>query len=329
MELRQLRYFLAVAEELHFGRAARRLHISQPPLSAQIRQLEEEMRLTLFYRTKRKVELTEAGRVFAREARVILQQVEQAAGLASEANRSKQSRLVVGCSPANSEVVVRILAELLARGALQQHRQAQSGPPPEITVKSLPSPQQIEALRNSQIDLGFITVPAPHEGLTIEPLWKEPLVVALPRKHPLATRRRIALRSLERETLIIFPLYMSPGRYESIADMCRKAGFSLNAVHEVDNIHTMLEMVSAGLGIALLRASARLIESPLAQSPQPTVRTPSTGRTPDTDDSGGAVFRELQHSPLVETALAYRPDHKIAAIAEITSIARQVATKFA
>ena len=303
MELRQLRYFLAVAEELHFGRAARRLHISQPPLSAQIRQLEEEMRLTLFYRTKRKVELTEAGRVFAREARVILQQVEQAAGLASEANRSKQSRLVVGCSPANSEVVVRILGELKQRD-----------PALELTVKSLPSPQQIDALRNSQIDLGFITVPAPHEGLIVEPLWKEPLVVALPRRHALAARRRIALRALERETLILFPLYMSPGRYESIADMCRKAGFSLNAVHEVDNIHTMLEMVSAGLGIALLRASARLLERPMH---------------PTSPHASGTVFRELQHSPLVETALAHRLDSKITALPAITTIARTLATQFA
>ena len=304
MELRQLRYFLAVAEELHFGRAARRLHISQPPLSAQIKQLEEEMRLQLFYRTKRKVELTDAGRVFAREARVILQQVEQAAGMASEANRSKQARVVVGCSPANREVVVRILGELKRRH-----------PSLELTVKSLPSPQQIDALRNSQIDLGFITVPTPHEGLMIEPLWSEPLVVALPTKHALAARRAIPLRALERESLIIFPLYMSPGRYESIADMCRKAGFSLNAVHEVDNIHTMLEMVSTGLGVALLRASARLIESPLSKA----------GR----DSGGRVVFRGLQHSPQVATALAYRVDHKINSLPDILTIAKQVATKFA
>jgi DNA-binding transcriptional LysR family regulator len=319
MELRQLRYFLAVAEELHFGRAARRLHISQPPLSAQIKQLEEEMRLQLFYRTKRKVELTDAGRVFAREARVILQQVEQAAGLASEANRSKQARLVVGCSPANSEVVVRILRELLTREA--KHRRE---PPLDLIVKSLPTPQQIDALRSSQIDLGFITVPTPHEGLVIEPLWSEPLVVALPNGHPLAARRAIALRALERETLIIFPLYMSPGRYESIADMCRKAGFSLNAVHEVDNIHTMLEMVSGCLGIALLRASARLVE-------RPGIETSAKGRARRSAgiQNGRVIFRALQHSPLVETALAFRPDHKIATLPDIAAIAKQVSAKFA
>src|ERR1700686_5040162 len=104
MELRHLRYFLAVAEELHFGRAAKRAHISQPPLSQQIRQLEEDLRVRVFYRTKRKVELTDAGRVFAGEARLILQQVERAASLAADANRGKIGELVVGCSPVNSYV---------------------------------------------------------------------------------------------------------------------------------------------------------------------------------------------------------------------------------
>src|ERR1700676_350813 len=105
MELRHLRYFLAVADKLPFGRAAQRAHISQPPLSQQIRQLEEDLRVQLFYRTKRKVELTDAGRVFAGEARLILQQVERAVGLTADANRGKIGQLVVGGSPVNSYVV--------------------------------------------------------------------------------------------------------------------------------------------------------------------------------------------------------------------------------
>lgn len=146
IELRHLRYFLAVAEELHFGRAAKRVHISQPPLSQQIRQLEEDLGVQLFYRTRRHVELTEAGRAFAGEVRLIVEQVERATSLAGEANRGKMGRLLVGCSPVNSYLVVRILNAFRTRY-----------PDTRIVVKSLITPQQLEALRNNRIDVGFVT----------------------------------------------------------------------------------------------------------------------------------------------------------------------------
>src|SRR5581483_10826362 len=198
MELRQLRYFLAVCEELHFGRAAKRVHISQPPLSQQIKQLEDELHVKLFYRTRRKVELTEAGRVFASEARLILEQVDNAARLALKSDRSIQNRLVVGCSFANSIIAVKILRVFKERY-----------PKIHVVVKSRVTPQQIEALRNGYIDVGFVTTPVESEGLNIVPINSEPLVVAIPKNHPLASRRRLTLRSLASETLIIFPLHMS------------------------------------------------------------------------------------------------------------------------
>jgi DNA-binding transcriptional LysR family regulator len=266
-----------VCEELHFGRAAKRLHISQPPLSQQIRQLEEDLHVQLFYRTRRKVELTDAGRVFAGEARLILQQVERAAGLAVEANRSKLSRLVVACSPANVDVVLKILKAFTRRH-----------PKIHIVVKSLVTPRQVEALRNGRIDIGFLTLPVDSEGLVIETILQERLVVALPEKHPLAARRRIPLRALAGETLIIFPLYMSPGRFELIARMCQTAGLSLHVVHEVDNIHTMLELISSGIR------------------------------------KKGVVFRELQHSPSVETGVAYRREHRSKALLLLIDIAKGV-----
>ena len=148
IELRHLRYFLAVAEELHFGRAAKRVHISQPPLSQQIRQLEDDLGVQLFYRTRRHVELTEAGRVFAGEVRLILEQVERATGLAEEAMRGKLNRMVVACSPANSYYAVHIITAYAA-----QH------PTARLVVKSLVTSQQIEALRNNRIDVGFVTLP--------------------------------------------------------------------------------------------------------------------------------------------------------------------------
>jgi len=290
IELRHLRYFLAVSEELHFGRAARRVHISQPPLSQQIRQLEADLGVELFYRTRRKVELTEAGRVFASEARLILEQVEHATGLVQEANRGKLNRLVAGCSPANSHFAVRIINTF-----------AETHPEVHVVVKSLATPQQVEAIRNNRIDLGLLTLPVDGEGLAIESILRERLVVALPKHHPLANRKRINLRALGSETLIIFPLYMSPGRYQLITGLCRRAGISLHVVHEVDNIYTMLDLVGAGFGVSLMRASVQEIRS------------------------SGVVFRELLHSPSVETAVAYRRENNSELVRKFIETARQEA----
>lgn len=289
MELRQLRYFLAVAEELHFGRAAKKVHISQPPLSQQILLLEEDLRVKLFHRTKRKVELTEAGRVFAGEARQILKQVDQAAGLAVEANRGKVNRIVVGYSPANTNIVVKILKMFSERN-----------PRVQILIKGLITPKQVEDLRNGIIDVGFVTLPIESEGLSVETILRERLVVALPKKHPLAKRSTVPLRALANETMIIFPLQLSSGRYEIIAEMCRRAGFSLHVVHEVENIHTMLELVGAGFGVSLMRASVQDV----------------AGKE--------VVFRELQHSPIVETAIAYKRGNPSAVLPALIEAAKTI-----
>ncbi|SRR5579885_147739 len=288
MELRQLRYFLAVAEELHFGRAAKRVHISQPPLSQQIRQLEEDLRMKLFYRTSRRVELTEAGRILAGEARLILRQIDQAVGLAVEANRSKLSHLVVGCSPANSHVVIKVLKVF-----------ADQNPKTHVVLKSLVTLQQTEALRNGRIDLGFLTLPVDDEGLTVEPILRERLMVVMRKNHPLSARKRLPLRALANETLIVFPLYLSPGRFEMITSLCRNAGFSLHVIHEADNIHTMLDLVAAGFGVSLMRASVQ------------------------NTDRKDVVFRELQHSPLVETGIAYRRDNPSPALRSLVAVAKE------
>ncbi|MBI3935317.1 MAG: LysR family transcriptional regulator [Acidobacteria bacterium] len=287
IELRHLRYFLAVSEELHFGRAAKRVHISQPPLSQQIRQLEENLGVQLFYRTRRKVELTDAGRVFAGEARLILEQVEHATGLVEQANRGKLSRLVVACSPANSHMLVEIIQAFADRH-----------PEVRMVVKSFVTPQQVEALRNNRIDIGFITLPVEGKDLTVEPILRERHVVAMPKSHPLASRKRVTLRALASETWIIFPLYMSPGRYQLIADLCRRAGISLHVVHEVDNVHTMLELIASGFGVSLMRASLQAIRTP------------------------GVVFRELLHSPFVETAVIYRREHDSELLRDFVEISR-------
>ncbi|MBI4443740.1 MAG: LysR family transcriptional regulator [Acidobacteria bacterium] len=290
MELRHLLYFLAVAEELHFGRAARRVHISQPPFSRQIQQLETELGVQLLNRTKRKVELTDAGRVLVGEARLILQEVERAAGLVKEADRQKLSRLVVGCPPPNN-LVLRILRVF-----------AERYPEVHILVKSLLTPQQIEALRDGLIDVGFLSLPVDREGLVIETILREQLVVALPKNHHLSTRRNIPLRALVNDTLIVLPLHMSVGRYGLVAEMCRRAGFSLRDVHEVDNIHTMLELVGSGFGVALMRASVQDV------------------RRKD------VVFRQLRHSPIVETGIAYRRENRSNILSLFVGVSKEVAS---
>ena len=290
MELRQLRYFLAVSEELHFGRAAARVHISQPPLSQQIRQLEEDLQVRLFHRTSRKVELTEAGRVLVGEARLILQQVEHIIKLAAETNRSTSTRLIVGCSPPNWSVVVKILRVIVKRY-----------PKIHIVVKSLVTPQQVEALHSGRIDVGFVSLPVDREGLAVETLLKERLVVAMPTNHRYSGYRRVAMHSLAADTFIIFPLHMTPGRYGRIAELCRGAGFSLNGFHEVDNIYTMLGLISAGCGVSLMRASVAEMKHK------------------------GVVFRELQHSPVVEIAIAYKSGNRLKFLRHFIDVARKVA----
>ena len=290
IELRHLRYFLAVAEELHFGRAAKRVHISQPPLSQQIRQLEEDLGVQLFYRTRRRVELTEAGRVFAGEVRLILEQVERATGLAEKATRGNLNRIVVACSPANSYYVVKILTAFAARH-----------PDARLVVKSLVTSLQVEALLNNRIDVGFVTLPVDAEGLALETILRERLVVAFPKRHPLSHRKQISLRALSGDTMIVFPLHMSPGRYQLITGICRRAGISLSVLHEVDNVHTMLELVASGFGVCLMRASVQGV----AQK--------------------GVVFRELLHSPFVETAIAYRRENNSEIVRQLAETAKQTA----
>ena len=204
MELRHLRYFLAVADELHFGRAARQLHISQPPLSKQIHQLEEEIGINLFHRTSRKVELTAAGQIFAGETRLLLQQLENAATMAIEAAREKGNQLVVGYSPGIIHIMIRILKAFAKR-----HEKIL------VLVKNMETVRQIEALHNGRLDIAIVTLRLAlnTEGLTIETILKDRLIVAMPVNHPLSSCRRIPLRTLSNVTLILDPLHKNQARH--------------------------------------------------------------------------------------------------------------------
>jgi DNA-binding transcriptional LysR family regulator len=241
-DLRRLRYFVAVAEELHFGRAARRLNVSQPPLSVQIRTLEREVGTALLIRTQRRVELTEAGRVLLDEARRLLDQAEAAVTHARRAAEGAVGRLTIGFV---STVDYSILPPLVRRFR-QKH--------PGIALKllELTGDRQQALLQSGELDLGLSILPSLAAGLTMRPVFREPVIAAVPASHRLAGRRRTALRSLAHEPFIQFPRELAPGLYDLAIAACQKAGFTPHLAQEAIQMQTILGLVAAGLGVALV-----------------------------------------------------------------------------
>ena len=251
-DLRRLRYFVAVAEELHFGRAARRLNVSQPPLSVQIRTLEREIGTPLLIRTQRRVELTEAGRVLLEEARRLLDQAEAAVVHARRAAEGAVGRLTIGFV---STVDYSILPPLVRRFR-QKH--------PGIALKllELTGDRQQALLQSGELDLGLSILPSPASSLTMRPVFREPLIAAVPTNHPLAGRRRIALRSLAAEAFVQFPRELAPGLYDLAIAACQKAGFTPHLAQEAIQMQTILGLVAAGLGVALVPRCMSKLQRP-------------------------------------------------------------------
>jgi DNA-binding transcriptional LysR family regulator len=255
MELRHLRYFVAVAEELHFGRAAERLHIAQPPLSRQIRDLEREVGTPLFERVPRGVELTAAGRAFLPEARLTLAQAERAQRTALRAARGEIGRLRVGFVEAAT--YSGILPDVLA--FFRMHL-----PDIGLSLFEMDSLQQGEAFRDGRIDVGVLHSPPADAArwLRVEPVFSDPLVAALPHSHRLAAagaRGTIALADLAGEPFVTVPRSVNPPLYDEVIANCRAAGFSPRVVQEAVGWHTLTGLVAAGLGVALVpRSLARL-----------------------------------------------------------------------
>jgi DNA-binding transcriptional LysR family regulator len=247
MELRHLRYVVTLAETLHFGRAAERLNLSQPPLSHQIRQLEEELRITLFHRTKRQVQLTEAGRMFVQEARVILAQAAHAANLASRVDQGEVGQLTIGVAgPADAPIFVQILRTF-----------AQKHPKVQIVVRNMSSLDQTHAISEERLHVGFVALPIDDAGLATETVMRQPIMIALPTDHPLAKRQRVPLKELSGEPQIMFARSNGPRFFDAVLAACREAGFSMNIQHEVDNLYTACALVAAGLGVCLVPAGVQ------------------------------------------------------------------------
>ena len=244
MELRHLRYFLAVAEELHFGRAASRVHIAQPPLSKQIQQLEQEIGVQLFKRSKRSVELTDAGKIFQKEALGILNSLEIAIKKAKLASWGDANWLSIGFIASSTyDVLPIILKEFKKRH-----------PEVELVLQEIQSSEQNQALREGRIHVSFARFPKTESGLVFETIHKEQLVAALPQSHPLNKKRSLKLSDLANEPFILQPSPPSP-HAENTIKIFANAGVTPQIIQTVEQVHTALGLVAAGIGITLLPSS--------------------------------------------------------------------------
>jgi DNA-binding transcriptional LysR family regulator len=249
MELRHLRYFVAVAEELHFSRAAERLHIAQPPLSQQIRRLEDELGVRLFERTRRRVLLTDAGRMVLEEARRTLAQAARVVNVARRSAEGAAGFLRIGFS---SSAPYTTLPAILRRFRAQF-------PDVKLSLFERSSEEQVELLAADAIDAAFVRRPVENApaSLIVKTILREPLVLALPQSHRLRRRRAVEVRALADESFILFPRHAAPGLYDQIAAMCRRAGFQPTVAQEAVQMQTIVSLVSAGLGVAIVPASIR------------------------------------------------------------------------
>jgi DNA-binding transcriptional LysR family regulator len=250
MELRHLRYFIAVAEEGHITRAAERLGMQQPPLSQQIKAIERELDVQLFRRKARGVELTDAGRALLDNARVMLAHLDHTLETTRRTARGEQGRICVGVTPTGPfhPFVPRVIRAF-----------REAFPLISLTVEESLTNDLIERLRNQKVDVAFLRTPVPDpKEFAISPLLEEPMVIALPRGHPRAQRgpgAGVPLRALAGETFLVYgrPAWM--GQYEAIVAECHAVGFTPRVGQEAPRVTSALGLVAAGLGISLVPAS--------------------------------------------------------------------------
>ncbi|WGV28322.1 LysR substrate-binding domain-containing protein [Halotia branconii] len=279
MELRHLRYFIAVAEELHFSKAAERLHIAQPPLSQQIQQLEAELGVKLFHRkTKRQIQLTEAGQVFLQEAYQLLVQLETAVTLTQRIGRGQTGQLRIGFT----SLVIYDLLPLILRQFREQFLEV------ELVLLELTTSQQEQALKDSRIHVGFAHPPLEDDTLSYKCIHRQTLVVALSSTHPLAQQEDICVRSLFSEPLIMFPRYLAPGLYDRIMSIFQQENFKPNITQEAIQMQTIIGLVSAGMGVAITPSSLQNLQR------------------------SGVVYRPLlAEVPVIETAVIWQENSLI------------------
>lgn len=248
LDFNQLRCFVAVAEELHFGRAAARLFMTQPPLSRQIHLLEHALGVTLFERTSRSVRLTTAGHVFLTDAMRLLSLAEQAATSARRASKGETGRVTIGFVPgAGVDLVPKLVAA--AQQAL---------PSIDVVLKEMVSVAQHEALAANTIDLGFVRPLAARNTLESQTVWREPLLVALPADHPLAAHNHIKLDDMHGAPFVMWTPTGGKYFHGLVSGLFSASGVIPNYIQHLDLSHTILAMVRAGLGVSIVPTSSAL-----------------------------------------------------------------------
>ncbi len=266
IELRHLRYFVAVAEELHFGRAAARLGIAQPPLSQQIQKLEILLDTQLFTRTSRQVALTDAGKVFLESAKRTIAQLNAAVADAQEVGRGERGTVTVGFA-----------ASVMFQSLPAHIREFRSQfPDVHLALREMSTGPQLTALYAGDIDVGFGRQPKHDGSLKTHTVIEEPLIIAINRRHPLASNEHIDLKDLSHDNFVLFPEDVAPGLYSQVFAVCREAGFRPHVVQESRELYTTVSLVEAGVGVTIVPASVikmgwndvvyKPIDSPLAQS---------------------------------------------------------------
>ncbi|MGO9116746.1 MAG: LysR substrate-binding domain-containing protein [Desulfomonilaceae bacterium] len=292
MEMRHLRYFVAVAENLHFGRAAEQLHMCQPPLSQQIKSLEEELGLLLFCRKNKRVTLTDAGRAFLEDAREILQRTESASERARD--------IANGMLGLISLAFVLPAMDTFFPKAIREFRP--ENPRVEIRLLEMGTLAQLDALAAGSIDLGVMRLfQQDTRGLVVEKIVEEPYVLAIPSQHPLALSRTVPLAALDSEPLIFFPRRNNPPLHDRIMACCHAVGCRPRISQEAILKVTAIALAEAGVGIALVPASAK-----------------KQRRT-------GVVFRKISGElPMVELSLVWRAEMDLPAVQHLVQTVRKV-----
>jgi LysR family transcriptional regulator, benzoate and cis,cis-muconate-responsive activator of ben and cat genes len=290
-ELRLVRYFVAVAEELHFGRAAARLRMAQPGLSQQIKALERLLGVRLLERTSRQVRLTPAGSLLLTEGQRLLAETARVVDRVRRTGRGEIGRVTVAAiGSATYDVVPRLL-----------RAQRRRWPDVEVVLREMSTPAQVQALRAGEVDVGFLRLPADTTGLVTHTVREDRMALMLPDAHPLARRTRIQLRALAREPLILFPAAPRPSWADTVIAACREAGFEPIVAQEAMESATVVSFVAAGIGIAVVPEGLKVLARPgvvfrFLAPPAPVTRLAAVhraGTLPPVVEALVALVREL------------------------------------